>query len=410
MTGFAFIITTAGLDALVDAQNGLTEAIEVVEIGVSDSLVEIAPTLTALPGEIKRLDALSGQAASETIIHMTAIDSTSDAYDVRSVALYLSDGTLFAAYSRAEGPVFSKVDIASFLFSIDIAFGEAVADAIVFGDATFLYPPATEETKGVAELATQTEVDDEVDDQRIVTPLKLATRLSALLAPILQSIADEIAARTAADTSEAAARSAADIALQNSINGEVTARADADTALQNSINGEATARSDADSALETLLSALVARTITGSGLVTGGGNLGANRVLQVLAASAADVIAGTAANRAITPAALGPIVKALGLNGYVSIPTADPTRLALLQWGRFTAAGDGLTAVTFPLAFSAPAFSVVADGTNQSDTGVSSNPPRVRSSTITATGFSVFSAINTAESCTFIAIGEVNNA
>ncbi len=39
---------------------------------------------------------------------------------------------------------------------------------------------ATETTAGIAELATQAEVDAEADDSRIVTPLKLATRIASL--------------------------------------------------------------------------------------------------------------------------------------------------------------------------------------------------------------------------------------
>ena len=374
MSGFVFTITSAGLDALVDAQNGDTEEIVIAELGLSANVVDVSPTLVALPGEFKRIATLSGQSVSETIIHMFAQDSSEDTYDVRSLGLYLSDGTLFAAYSRAEAPVFRKVDIATFLFSIDVAFSETAADSIVFGDASFLYPPATQTVPGVAELATQAEVDGEADDQRIVTPLKLATRLAGLLDPILQSIADEVQARIDAD------------------------------------DAEATARGVADTALQALIDALLARTVTGGGLVTGGGDLSASRVLSVLAESAADVIAGTASDRAITPAALGGIVKQLGQNGYISIPTADPARLVLLQWGRFTAAGDSLTSVTFPLAFSTAAWSVVVDGTNETDVSVSSNAPRVRASTITATGFGAFSAINTSESCTFFAIGEIDNS
>lgn len=39
---------------------------------------------------------------------------------------------------------------------------------------------ATESQKGIAELATQSEVNTGTDDQRIVTPLKLATRISGM--------------------------------------------------------------------------------------------------------------------------------------------------------------------------------------------------------------------------------------
>lgn len=275
MQTFQLTLTSAGLDALVDAQNAETDAIRITEIGLSDQLVAIAPTLVALPGEFKRLDTLSGISASETIVHMTASDSSNDVYDVRSIALYLADGTMFAAYSREAGRIFRKVDIASFLFSIDVAFGEAVADTIVFGDATFVYPPATESIQGVAEIATQEEVDDGADDQRIVSPHKLAVRLTGLLAPILQALIDEEAARIAADTS-----------------------------LQGQIAGEQLARAGADAAIGELLASLTARIIAGGGLVTGGGDLSADRVLTVDSASPEQAIAMLADNVALTPASL----------------------------------------------------------------------------------------------------------
>lgn len=52
------------------------------------------------------------------------------------------------------------------------------------------------------------------------------------------------------------------------------------------------------------LGGLAARTVYGSGLVTGGGRNDTNRTLDVPAASAADVRAGAAPNMAVTPAAL----------------------------------------------------------------------------------------------------------
>ena len=74
------IITTAGLDALVDAQDGDTDPIVVTEVGITETAFVNAPTLTNLPGELKRLDAVSGQSVSETVIHMTAQDQIGRAH------------------------------------------------------------------------------------------------------------------------------------------------------------------------------------------------------------------------------------------------------------------------------------------------------------------------------------------
>lgn len=48
----------------------------------------------------------------------------------------------------------------------------------------------------------------------------------------------------------------------------------------------------------------LSRTITGGGIVTGGGDMNANRVLTVTAATAAEIWAGTAADKAIVPSVL----------------------------------------------------------------------------------------------------------
>ena len=155
-------------------------------------------------------------------------------------------------------------------------------------------------------------MDAGASDEQIVTPLKLARRLI----PVLQAMVDEAEARSAADDAEA------------------------DT------------RADADAALQALVDALRSLTVTGSGLVTGGGSLAANRVLQVLAASAAELQAGTEAGKAITPSAFGGLPRSRGATGYEVFPGGT-----LVQHGNvrttFTAPdGDGSVAtITFPMSF-----------------------------------------------------------
>ncbi|KNH02616.1 Phage-related tail fiber protein [Qipengyuania citrea LAMA 915] len=372
---FPFMITQAGLDALVDAQNGETEAIRVTEVGFTEQHVALAPTLEVLPGEFKRLDTISGQSASETVIHMTATDHSLDVYEVRAIGLFLADGTLFAAYSHPPSALFRKVDIANFLIAFDIVFSEAVGGDIEFGDATFLYPPATEVTKGVASLATQGDVDEGSDDEQIVTPLKLAQRLL----PVLQSIVDEAEARTQADAAQ-----------------------------EQALDQEESERQAADTALQSLINALRAITITGAGLATGGGNLTANRVINVLAATAAQVMAGVSNSVAITPASLGPIITSFGQSGYASVPGGNPSAVLLLQWGRFTAGANSSPSITFPIAFSAPAFAVVVDGTSDTNNDAQDNFPTVRTPTISATGFTAFNPNDSADQCCFFAVGQVD--
>lgn len=338
-----FMLTAAGLVALIERQNG----VRITQLGVTETAFIMAPTVTSLPGEFKRIDAISGIAADDAVIHMTAQDHSSDIYELRGMGLYLEDGTLFAIYSQPT-PLFRKVSIAFFLLAMDIAFGSNQAGSISFGDATFLMPPATELIKGVAEIATPSEASARIDHQRIITPLTLGQQL--------------LVERDGTD---------ADL-----------------TALAN--------------AFDTLLAALTARTITGSGLVTGGGSLAANRVLTVLAATAADIAAGSAANRAVTPAALSGLARSLAQDGHALIPGCGGLAL---RWGRYTAIANGTTNVLFPIAFTSSCFIVVSDGVKNSGADSQDNAGGVDYGSITANGFSVFSADDSSNPSGYLALG-----
>lgn len=277
---FDLVITDAGLDALVDAQNGDTDAVQVVEIGLTENAFDPAPTLTALPGEFKRVATVAGQVVAENVIHMTAQDSSVDTYDLRGFGLFLADGTLFATYGQAD-PIFSKVSISLFLLAFNVRFSGDIAGAIDFGDSSFLNPPATEIVRGVAQLATQAETDAGTDDETIVTPLKLGTRLAAFF----QTVSDALAG-------------------------------------------------------------FAARTISGGGLATGGGDLSEDRVITVAAASGAEVAAGTEAGKAVTPAALANVPQTFG-----GSPSILGLGGAILKAGTFTVPSNGTTSPVFPVAF-----------------------------------------------------------
>ncbi|WP_103730649.1 hypothetical protein [Novosphingobium sp. HII-3] len=339
-------LTDAGLAAVQGASG--TDLTVISHLGLSDQTFVAAPTLTALPGEFKRLEIQSGTAAAPNMAHLTAYDTSADVWNATGFGLFLEDGTLFGTFSAVE-TVLSKAGLAFALIAFDIAFTADFASNIAFGNALFVYPPATSTTRGVAEIATQEEVDAGTDDQRFVTPRKLKTLLTASLE-----------------------------ALSNTINGTIDA-------LRNST--------------DTAINALKAISITGAGLASGGGALTASRTITVAEASAAEVAAGTSASTVITPRRLGPISISLAQNGYF--------RFFGLQivWGRFTASPNGSTPVTFPIAFSNACFSVVASGVVAGGADSQDNPPAVVTSTITAIGFSVFSADDTSSSTSYIALG-----
>ncbi len=225
-------ITTGGLLRFTQAQEGQPVDLTISTVGFGSVPFVLAPTLTSVPGEIKRIASIAGIVQDDSIVHLTVRDDSSDTYIVYGVGLYLADGTLFAVYGQAT-PILQKSVLSSVFLALDLKFPAVDVTSIVFGDTSFIDPPAAEDTKGVAKISTQALVDAGTDDLTIVTPKKLAARLAAAIGSFVYG----------------------------------------------------------------------SRKIQTSGLASGGGDLTADRTIGVLAASSADAVAGSAADRAMTPAA-----------------------------------------------------------------------------------------------------------
>lgn len=353
------MITQAGLDALVNAQSGATEPVRVTQVGLTETAFVIAPTIDALPGEFKRLGAVSGTSVSETIIHMTATDASTDIYELRGLGLYLEDGTLFAVHAQPT-PIFRKISIASFLLALDIAFANGAGE-ISFGSSTFLLPPASETVAGVAEIADDAQADEGIDDATIISPKKLKRRLDALanaLGLSLDELAQALAtlmARTisggglatgggnlSASRTITVTGSDAPSAIAMLRNDVVITPAALRAALGNisvqggqlvtgggAITGSHTLnvypavgadliagqRTDVVATPAAIRALTEYLTIGGTGLVTGGGNLTAPRTLEVRAATGGEAIAGDANDCAVTPASLRAVQSALSIGG-----------------------------------------------------------------------------------------------
>lgn len=159
-------VTNAGRAALVNAANTGTAAVTIAQVGVSGSAVTPSATATNLPGESKRIATLSGDVVADDTIHMIVRDEGTSVYTVRSFALYLADGTLFAIYGQAD-PILEKSSQAIMLLAIDVQFADVTAAQLTFGDTNFLNPPATTETMGVVELATLAEAIAGLDTSRV---------------------------------------------------------------------------------------------------------------------------------------------------------------------------------------------------------------------------------------------------
>jgi len=169
MSDVTIVVTDAGRAALVNAQNNGTAPVTIAAAGVSATAIAAAKTDTTLPGEIKRIATLSGAVVADDTIHLIVRDEGMDTYTVKSLALYLGDGTLFALYGQAE-PILEKTAASIMLLAIDVRFADIDATELAFGDANFINPPATADAQGVVELATEAEATAGADAARAVTP------------------------------------------------------------------------------------------------------------------------------------------------------------------------------------------------------------------------------------------------
>ncbi len=172
MANLQITITDAGRAEIINATNTGTDPVLIAEVGMGSGKYAPDPTQTTLTAETKRLSTISGVAVSPDTIHVTIRDETADAYNVSEIGLYTAAGTLFAVYSDPVNDFLQKTAGSTLLLSVDIVLGTLDATAITFGDTSFANPPASETVLGVAELATQAEVDAGTDDLRIVTPKK----------------------------------------------------------------------------------------------------------------------------------------------------------------------------------------------------------------------------------------------
>ncbi len=227
---------------------------------------------------------------------MTMRDDAEIGYTARGFGLFLPDGTLFAAYGQNDA-LFQKSPRATFLAAVDIAFPTGNIDRLTFGNTDFLNPPATTETKGVVELATEAEGLAGTDTLRQPPVSVVRTMIITVTAPIAKALSDLA------------------------------------TNMGQALDG------------------LAARTVCGSGLVKGGGRNDTNRTLTVDAASGSDIRIGTAGDRAATPKALADarmLYVVESRDGYRALSDGTIEQWGVAEIGRTT---EGVFTLNFPTPF-----------------------------------------------------------
>ncbi|RGE46128.1 hypothetical protein DZC30_05000 [Comamonas testosteroni] len=179
MAGIIFKLTDAGRQALINAKQDGTQTRTIVSIGVTATAFTPTATITAVPGEIKRLSTIAGDVVAKDTIHVTIRDEGTSTYTVRGLGVYLDNGVLLGTYSQA-AVILEKSSASIFLLSTDLRVLDGSIDisTLQFGATNFINPPATTEQPGVVELATPQETALGADGVRAVT--------SAGLKPLLE--------------------------------------------------------------------------------------------------------------------------------------------------------------------------------------------------------------------------------
>lgn len=166
-----FKITNSGLALL--SQVSTIGPVTITKVGIGSAGYTPSGSETALTTQIKDITPEGSSVPAPGIIHITASDSSADAYTVKEIGLFAGT-TLFAICSQTTA-ILTKSSGNVALFSIDLALSNVPAGSVTIGSASFQYPPATESAQGVAEIATSAEVAAATDDTRIVTPAKLGS-------------------------------------------------------------------------------------------------------------------------------------------------------------------------------------------------------------------------------------------
>ncbi|TES82257.1 phage tail protein [Burkholderia cepacia] len=182
MAGNFIRVTDAGRAALVAQGNTGTNEHRVTEVGLCTAAFLFDPAMTVMPNERKRVNTFGGKNVAKDTIHVTIQDTTNDQYSLYGYGLYLENGVLAAVYVQST-PIMEKSPAAYLMLASDMQFVSIDATKLVFGDASFLNPPASETVQGVIELATQEEVNDGKDALRALTPKTAAAWYAPLIRP-----------------------------------------------------------------------------------------------------------------------------------------------------------------------------------------------------------------------------------
>lgn len=193
-TPLEFILTTAGRDAMINAEHTGTQEIILDEVQFGLGQWNPTPSATALQQVKTTVDAVGGQNVGDGRIHITACDYSNLAYNIYEIGVFAriikkdaaaeeptEEKILFAICASGvdSEPILQKTSTAIAAIAFDVFIGDASTDNIVFGDTNFQNPPASTTVAGVAMIATKEEALLGMDGTKIITPASLLQVLSS---------------------------------------------------------------------------------------------------------------------------------------------------------------------------------------------------------------------------------------
>lgn len=197
-----FVLTTAGLQALINVSETGTNAIELTHIGIGSGKYTPTKAQTALQSQIKTLRIIEGGQAGDNAIHVAARDADAVTYEAFEVGIFTSTGTLFAVTSQTT-PIIQKTAAATALLAFDLKIVGAEARGVSFGNVSYSFTAGTTSRPGIVELATSAEVIAGTDTQRVVTPAGLQTRTATDARTGLVELATDAEVKTGTDKARA---------------------------------------------------------------------------------------------------------------------------------------------------------------------------------------------------------------
>ena len=292
------VLTNAGLQKIVNAEQTGTAPVVISQIGFGSGQYTANASQLALQNEIKRLPVISGGTDNDHSIHVAAQDTSSDAYSVYEFGLFLSDGTLFAIYSQTGTAILQKTISSVAQFECGIALQGVNVQSISFGDVSFSYPYANESNPGIAEIATTAEAQAGTDNTRILTPAGLQQVTATTERKGVVELATNAEAQAGTDNT----RALTPAALQ-----QVTATTERKGVVELATNAEAQTGTDNTRALTPAALQAVTATESRKGVVE--------------LATTAEAQGGTESSHVLTPAKLQTVTATQSRKGIVELAT-----------------------------------------------------------------------------------------